>query len=197
MKKRLQKRILLIALAALVCLAVSGCGKGGETQETGQTEAAGGEERDGQPEEAEKKQEAENESPEGSKTEDPKASSDKSTEQTDGTPAQEEASLCGDVYDLGNQKFILNKATVEEDENGTEIAVMTIPSEESSMSLVTVSYDDATEFYKRTIRDGGASYEDSASSADELTKGTSVELWGSYEGEIFHASQIQIVDVIF
>lgn len=53
-----------------------------------------------------------------------------------------------------------------------------------------------THIYQRTIRDGGASYEDSESSFEKLEKGMEVNLKGSYEGDVYLASEVQIVDVI-
>ena len=60
---------------------------------------------------------------------------------------------------------------------------------------VTVLCNENTRIYKRTIRDGGASYEDSESSFDKLEKGMEVRFKGSCEGDTYRASEVQIVDV--
>ena len=64
------------------------------------------------------------------------------------------------------------------------------------LETLKVLCDENTRIYKRTIRDGGASYEDSESSFENLKKGMEVNLKGSYEGDAYRASEVQIVDVI-
>ena len=57
-------------------------------------------------------------------------------------------------------------------------------------------YDDNTIFEKQKIWDGGASHEETEGSAADLQKGFTAEMWGSYEGDVFHATAIRIAEVI-
>ena len=64
------------------------------------------------------------------------------------------------------------------------------------MELVTVVWDENTRFVKRTIKNGGADYEDSESSPEALEAGAMAELQGSYEGEVFRASQVRLTETM-
>lgn len=119
---------------------------------------------------------------------------DEESAEDTGTQKPEEASVLGDVQEIGEGQFVISEVFEEELEDGALMA--TLVTNEDEMNLITVFYDEDTVFYKRTIKDGGASYEDSKSAAKELVKGATVKLWGGYEGESFHASDVQIVEVL-
>lgn len=106
---------------------------------------------------------------------------------------QAKASLSGEIREISERSFTLNQIMGEDSGDGTEIAVL--PVEDEAMTLVTVSYDEKTVFTRRTIESDGESYEDSEGSPEELKAGDMVELQGSYEGEIFRASQVRLVEV--
>lgn len=103
--------------------------------------------------------------------------------------------LSGDICEIGEMQFIVNEITVMK-EDDSEIMVVGAPGNEEDRNLITVSYDENTRFYKRTIRNGGADYEDSDASSEDLEKGMTVEMQGMYESGSFHASEVQIVEVI-
>ena len=106
---------------------------------------------------------------------------------------QAKASLSGEIREISERSFTLNQIMGEDSGDGTEIAVL--PVEDEAMTLVTVSYDEKTVFTRRIIESDGESYEDSEGSPEELKAGDMVELQGSYEGEIFRASQVRLVEV--
>lgn len=104
--------------------------------------------------------------------------------------------LSGDVYEIGTMQFVVNEITVIKGEGDTAIMVVGAPGNEADMNLITVAYDEDTRFYKRTIRNGGADYEDSDASPEDLAEGMTAEMKGNYEGDVFHASEVQLVEVI-
>lgn len=171
MKNGMKKRIITAGILCMMSLAVYGCGKSEEASKVSeeQEEADLSGETSGQEEE---KAEIKNSSQDSSLME-----------------------LSGDIQDIGDMQFTVSEILVSEGEGGAEIAISV--TDESKMNLITVAYDEETYFYKRTIRNGGADYEDSDASPADLKKGNTAEMKGNYEGEIFHASEVQIVEVIF
>ena len=106
----------------------------------------------------------------------------------------------GEILDLGDGQFTIRTFYQEAGEDGSDILVSPADGNEheSEMELdsLTVLCDENTRIYKRTIRDGGASYEDSESSFEQLEKGMEVSLKGSYEKDAYRAKEVQIVDVV-
>lgn len=72
---------------------------------------------------------------------------------------------------------------------------MAISAEEGSPKI-TVVYDENTVFEKQKIWNGGANHEEKPATAANLQKGFTADMWGSYEGDVFHATVIRIVEVI-
>ncbi len=108
--------------------------------------------------------------------------------------AQEAYDLYGEIREVSAQTFVLSRVMEEDAGDGAEIAVL--PVEEDAMELVTVVWDENTRFVKRTIKNGGADYEDSESSPEALEAGAMAELQGSYEGEVFRASQVRLTETM-
>lgn len=169
MKNRMKKRIIAAGILCMMSLAVYGCGKSSEEAVEEQEEADLSGETSGQEEE---------------KSEIKTSAQDSS-----------QMELSGDIQDIGDMQFTVSEIITLEGEDGEQIAISV--TDESKMNLITVAYDEKTYFYKRTIRNGGADYEDSDASPADLKKGNTAEMKGNYEGEIFHASEVQIVEVIF
>ena len=113
--------------------------------------------------------------------------------QTNSVSESEEPDLSGEIREISDQTFVLNEIIEEEGEGGTEIAAL--PLDEAEMSLITAVWDENTRFTRRTIKNGGADYEDSESSPEALETGAVVNLWGSYEGDVFRASQVRLTEV--
>lgn len=107
-----------------------------------------------------------------------------------------EGDLYGDIYEVGEKQFTVTKIYTDTLEDGSGIMVMGAPGTEAESPKITVAYDDNTVFEKQKIWDGGASHEEKEGSAADLQKGFTVEMWGSYEGDVFHATAIKIVEVI-
>ena len=106
----------------------------------------------------------------------------------------EESRLYGEIQEISDQTFVLNEAIEEAGESGTDI--MMLPLDEEEMKLITVAWDENTRFVQRTIRNGGADYEDGESSSEALKTGAMTEVWGSYEGEVFRASLVRLTEMV-
>lgn len=113
--------------------------------------------------------------------------------QTNSVSESGEPDLSGEIQEISDQTFVLNEIIEEEGEGGTEIAAL--PLDEAEMNLITAVWDENTRFTRRTIKNGGADYEDSESSPEALETGAVVNLWGSYEGDVFRASQVRLTEV--
>lgn len=119
-------------------------------------------------------------------------------EQTGENPEGEAAleELSGDILEVGDGTFTVAKIHEETLENGSELAAVSAVGSEEEADRIAVRYDEDTVFQKRTIRNGGADYEDTEASAEDLALDLTAEMKGSYEGETFHASEILLVEVI-
>lgn len=107
-----------------------------------------------------------------------------------------DADLCGDIYEIGDKQFTVTEIFTDTVEGGGEVMVMGAPGTEAESPKITVVYDENTVFEKQKIWDGGASHEEREGSAADLQKGFTAEMWGSYEGDVFHATAIKVIEVI-
>ncbi|MCI9295980.1 MAG: hypothetical protein HFI10_00950 [Lachnospiraceae bacterium] len=107
-----------------------------------------------------------------------------------------EGDLLGDIYEVGEGQFTVTEIYTETLDDGSGIMVMGAPGTETESVKITVVYDDNTVFEKQKIWDGGANHEEKEGSAADLQKGFTTKMWGSYEGDVFHATAIRIVEVI-
>lgn len=174
--------MMLIGILSVLSTAVYGCS--GNAEETGQQE------REEEPEEAEPQKEA------GKEASDSKIQEEAAGDLEHAAEPSALEELSGDVYEIGTMQFVVNEITVIKGEGDTEIMVVGAPGNEADMNLITVAYDEDTRFYKRTIRNGGADYEDSDASPEDLAERMTAEMKGNYEGDVFHASEVQLVEVI-
>lgn len=108
----------------------------------------------------------------------------------------EDKDLYGDIQEVGEGKFTVTKIYVEKSENGGEVMTSAAPGAEEESPTITVAYDENTKFIKQKIWDGGARHEEREGSAADLQKGLTAEMNGSYEGDVFYAAEILIVEVI-
>lgn len=180
MRNRLKKAVMLIGTAGMLGMAVYGCG-GTETEPESRQEESEG---------AEAEPESRQEENEGDAAEaGPQAESAESSSDME--------ELAGEIRELRTMQFTINKITqMTDEESGAEIMVIGAPGNEEDMELITVVYDENTKFDKRTIRNGGADYEDTDASPDDMEKEMTAEMKGSYEGDVFHASEVRLVKVI-
>ena len=119
-------------------------------------------------------------------------------------PAQEEnpvsrdlESLTGDIREVGDKTFTMAKVLVDETEDGGMVAAAPAGDEfTEETDMITVSYNENTVFEKQTIWDGGARYEEDEGSSQDLEKGRTAEVSGYYEGQIFHAERIRVIEVV-
>lgn len=195
MKKNVWNQMKLFILAGLVSLTLLGCGGTKDTKEEipEQEEQAPLDSEDKEAPQAEKKRET---SEEGTDT---KENAD-SKKPADDAGAQSEEEPIGEITDLGDGRFTIKKFYQETLEDGSGMLVS--PAEgaegesEMEQEMLTVLCDEDTRIYKRTIRDGGASYEDTESAFENLEKGMEVNLKGNYEEDGYRATEVQIVDVV-
>lgn len=191
MKKNVWNRIKLFVLAGTMSLALLGCGGTGGTKEGDPVQEEQSEDLNSKDKETPANGEEQPESPEGN-TEPEK--------QADNTGAQDEESPLGEITELGDGQFTIKKFYQETLEDGSQLVGSPAEGAEDEGDMefgsLTVLCDENTHIYQRTIRDGGANYEDSESSFEKLEKGMEVSLIGSYEGDVFHATEVQIVEVI-
>lgn len=199
MKNRWKKLMIVLGTAGVMSLAVYGC-SGGTAQETGQEEMSGTEARATSEDRTEARATSEGRTEEQTTSED----GTEDVQQEDSSDGEknvpEEAAdieeLMGDIQRIGEGQFVVAEIYQETMDDGSELMVVDASGNEENMNLITVVYDDSTVFFKRTIRNGGADYEDSEAAADDLEEGLTAEMEGSYEGEIFHASRIKLIEVI-
>lgn len=104
--------------------------------------------------------------------------------------------LYGDIWEVGEGKFTVTEIYNEKMEDGSQIMTSLAEGATGEAPKITVTYDENTKFIRQTIRDGGASHEEKEASAADLEKGLTAEMNGSYEGDVFHATEILIVEVI-
>lgn len=187
MKKDWKKQMQIAALTALVSLSLAGCSgekKPEQTADVPEVSAPAGEE--GNPvQEPETPEQPEGKEPEGTAPE----------QEPDSSQAAE--SLTGDIRELGDQTFTVAKALGEESEDGGDI--LAVPAGDAPLEetdLVTAAYDESTVFEKQTIWDGGAKHEETQGSAQDLEKGRMAVMSGYYEGQVFHAVKVRVVEVV-
>lgn len=195
-----KKWIIITTIMMTMLLGIAGCGKNTDDKEGADTSAVtaedlpGSEGADSDAEEA-KKDDANADVP---------GVGDANTSGADNASAQgrtphyieEEKDLYGDIWEVGEGQFTVTEIYVETEEDGG--GIMAAPAEDTAGNVpkITVVYDDDTRFVKKKIWDGGANYEEKEGSAADLKKGFTAEMNGSYEGDVFHAAEILIVEVI-
>lgn len=108
----------------------------------------------------------------------------------------EDKDLYGDICEIGDMQFTVTEIYMETGDDGGEVMTSIAPDAQAETPKITIAYDENTKFVKQVIRDGGASHEEREGSAADLKKGFTAEMNGSYEGDVFHATDILIVEVI-
>ena len=174
--QKMRTRLMAAGLAGALGLGICGCGTGDASSASGST---------GQ-QEAVQEETAQEDMTQG-------RSGQQEEKQTNSVSESGEPDLSGEIREISDQTFVLNEIIEEEGEGGTEIAAL--PLDEAEMNLITAVWDENTRFTRRTIKNGGADYEDSESSPEALETGAMVNLWGSYEGDVFRASQVRLTEV--
>lgn len=105
-----------------------------------------------------------------------------------------DADFEGTVYKIAEDSFFIAPIETEILEDGSLLsgASSNIDTEIPDSALVQVVFDENTHFYIRTIHNGGESYEDSDATFQNITNDQIVSLKGSFENDIFHATEIRI-----
>lgn len=213
-RKNIRKRLIITGVIIVMGLGLTGCTKTNES--TGDAEAPTVEAEDlpaakdpGDGKASGKN--AEGDEAYGENAEDGKSSGDEGGGQNAGSSDNDqkdadiaslhyipdtEGDLYGDICEVGEKQFTVTEIYTESNDDGSDVMVAVASEAEAESSKITVVYDDNTAFEKQKIWDGGASHEEKEGSAADLQKGFSVEMWGSYEGDVFHATAIRIVEVI-
>lgn len=184
MTKRLWKQIVLAGISGMMILSIWGCGNS--------QEPAGADTR------------VENtEDPDGGQTEEPVSGQDTTSdeggsghgESPEDTAGQDRCELNGNVMEIMDGRFVITENEIEEMEDGLISIGPAFGTDGSGFREITIIYDEETRFYIRKIYDGGGRYEDEEASAEDLEKDMLVEIRGTYEGEEFHAKEVELVKV--
>lgn len=203
-----RKRFIITGVIMMMGLGITGCTKTSESAEDAEVSTVVAEDLQTaeKPEGGEASGEnlKDGEAP-GEDSEDEKGgqdgdSSDDSQEDADSSSLRympdTEGDLYGDICEVGEKEFTVTEIFTDTVEGGGDIMIMGAPGTEEESPKITVVYDADTVFEKQKIWDGGAGHEEKEGSAADLQKGFTAEMWGSYEGDVFHATAIKIVEVI-
>ena len=109
----------------------------------------------------------------------------------------EDKELYGDIWEVGEGKFTVTEIYLEETDDSGEVMVSVAEEAAGEEAKITVVYDEKTKFITQKIKDGGASHEEKEGTAADLKKGLTAEMNGSWEKDVFHATEILIVEVIW
>lgn len=104
-----------------------------------------------------------------------------------------DADFLGVVWKLDEDSFWIVEMETEILEDGSQVSGS--PSSDAEVpdsELIQVVFDENTRFYNRTIYNGGERYEDSEAGISELGEKDSVDLKGSFQNDVFHATEVRI-----
>ena len=169
MKKRIRKLFLMASILCVMSLVVCACG-GKKLEQIDAVETAPSEE---------------------------KASTLESfTENTFEKWEDSNPNLEGSIKELQEGQFTVVEAITEKADNGGDIVVSPGNGDDSEFNKVTVTYDENTIVAIQTIKNGGDSYEMSEATADFLSEGHMVKVWGTPSSNGLKATWICIVMVV-
>lgn len=187
MRNKMKNTIVLLSTFCVLSALAAGCGTGSTpsagmaADETSSTDIA-----------------EETESPDIARTEpEGQESSNGKWHVLDPATAKEtDADFLGTVWQIGEGAFAIAETKIEilEDDSivsSSPSSNATIPDSE----LVHVVVDEDTYFYIRTVFTNGETYEDTAAGFQDLEEHMSVEMKGSFENDIFHASEIRMIKI--
>ncbi len=187
-----RNRIVVTGMIGILGLGLTGCGETAEP--VSEVENLEGEPiEEGKEESGDGMEQPDSEGKEADGTEQPVSNEEEADTDAD-KPAFAEAELYGDILELGDGQFTISEITVEE-HGEEEVMVMGAPGNDS-IHKITVTYDEDTVFIKQKIWDGGESHEEREGTSADLKEDFTVEMKGNYEGDIFHATEIKVVEVI-
>ncbi len=109
------------------------------------------------------------------------------------TAAVVDADFLGVVWKLDADSFYIVEEFVEILEDGSIMGCS--PSSDTEIpdsELIQVVFDDDTYFYVRSIKNGGASYEDLDAGFQDLEEYVSVDLKGQFKDDVFYAEEVRI-----
>lgn len=193
--RSITKKWIIAGAAAVTMLGVlTGCGKSTEDADQAGNSAVTAEDLPA-PEDADHREEPKAEDADA-QDQPPEEGADAQDSYEKNTPhyIEEGRDLYGDIWEVGESQFTVAEIYTGETEDGGDI--MAAPADGTDEPKITVTYDESTEFVVKKIWDGGANYEEREGTAADLKKGLTAEMRGSYEGDVFHAAEILIVEVI-
>lgn len=185
-------------MAAILCaLLLGGCGKETAAEEVPAQTAAQQEQTEYQEQAAAEQEETvrqqaakEDGNNQGREDETDEAAEKDSLERDD--PTAQSVTWEGVVESAVAGSFTVSEIFTEAMEDGAMIAVAQLGDE--NKELTEVCYTDQTVFTVRTTYNGGMSHSDSAGSGADLKKDVSCVLTGSWDGDVFRASEVVIYD---
>lgn len=106
-----------------------------------------------------------------------------------------DADFEGTVWKFDNDSFYIAEVTIELLDDSLLTGGPSPDAEIPDSELIPVLYDENTHFYIRTIYNGGESYEDTEGTSQDIKQYDDVALKGSFENDVFHATEIRIARV--
>lgn len=107
------------------------------------------------------------------------------------------ADFLGKVCKLDEDSFWIVEVQAKVLEDGSTVTSSPASNVEIPDSdLIQVVFDENTRFYIRTIHNGGESHEDSEAAFGDLSDEVSVDLRGSFQNDVFHATEVQINKIV-
>ncbi|MDE7272544.1 MAG: hypothetical protein K2N95_05700 [Lachnospiraceae bacterium] len=195
MKKQAKKEMRLFGMACIAILLVTGCSSA-PTPDTSSNQVVN------LPSSAASDESELSENSTGADAD--SAQNDTNTDNTEGkwhvlppeVAAAVNADFEGTVWKIDENSFYIVPLETEILEGGAILAGSPSPDADIPDSeLVSVVFDESTHFFIRTIHNGGESYEDSDATFQDIEKDQKVSLKGSFENDVFHATEIRISKV--
>ena len=104
-----------------------------------------------------------------------------------------DADFEGTVWKIEENSFYIVELTMEIIDGGLlSVGGPSPDAEVPDSELILVVFDENTHFYMRTIYNGGDSYEDTEATSQDIEKDRTVAMKGSFENDVFHATEIRI-----
>lgn len=108
-----------------------------------------------------------------------------------------DADFCGDIWKIDTDTFYVAETYIELLDDGS-IATGSPASDANvpDSDLIQVVFDETTHFYLRTVSASGGTHEDTEATFQTLELHMPAEMKGSFENDVFHATEIRLIKVI-
>lgn len=112
------------------------------------------------------------------------------------TAAAVDADFIGTIWHIAEGAFSIAETQIQLLDDGSLVGSgLSSNANIPDSQLIHVVVDDDTYFYTRTFSGNGDSYEDTEAGFGDLKEHMSVEMKGSFENDVFYASEIRIIKI--